>query len=66
MLIEWHPTASDADLCALFLGYGCNENAECVSVGGLVNDSSSYQCVCSQGYVGDGNTTCLGECACIL
>ena len=54
-------TAPDANLCVQFRGYGCDENAECVSVGGVINDSSSYQCVCTQGYVGDGNTTCIGQ-----
>ena len=54
-------TAPDADLCVLFRGYECHENAECVSVSGVTNDSSSYQCVCNEGYVGDGNITCLGQ-----
>ena len=53
-------TADDADLCALFRGYECDVNAQCVSMNNLVNDSASYQCVCSEGFIGDGNTTCLG------
>ena len=54
-------TAADADLCSLFRGYECDENAQCVSVGGEVTDSSSYLCACSDGYIGDGNTTCLSQ-----
>ena len=54
------PTAADANLCAMFRGYNCDLNAQCLSVGNEVNNSASYQCVCNQGYIGDGNTTCLG------
>lgn len=53
--------AVDANLCMLFRGYDCHLNAQCLSVNGQVNDSASYQCVCNDGYIGDGNTTCLGE-----
>ena len=52
--------ADDANLCALFHGYECDVNAECLSEDNQVNDSASYQCVCNEGYIGDGNTTCLG------
>lgn len=45
--------SSDIDECQSELMYDCHGDAVCQ------NTVGSYKCVCKQGFVGDGKTSCI-------